>query len=138
MKLPSGILYQTLWITSIPRIGPVLDVTNVTGSEYLWGNCGIQLPNVTNIRIKGLNNLDWDFRGGATDKAYIPKMDEDSIIYCLNNVVEQTDPARNVYFSTEVLKPTYAENSSEMQEAISNAIAKGWNVFCGDTQLVAV
>ena len=136
MKLPSGILYQTLWITSITRIGPVLDVTNVTGSEYLWGNCGIQLPNVTDIRIKGLNNLDWDFRGGATDKAYIPKMDEDSIIYCLNNVVEQTDTTRNIYFSTEVIKPTYEENSSEMQEAISNAIAKGWNVFCGDTQLV--
>lgn len=136
MKLPSGILYQTLWITSITRIGPVLDVTNVTGSEYLWGNCGIQLPNVTDIRIKGLNNLDWDFRGGATDKAYIPKMDEDSIIYCLNNVVEQTDTTRNIYFSTEVIKPTYEENSAKLKAALSNASTKGWNVYCGDTALI--
>lgn len=136
MKLPSGILYQTLWISSITRIGPVLDVTNVTGSEYLWGNCGIQLPNVTDIRIKGLNNLDWDFRGGATDKAFIPKMDEDSIIYCLNNVVEQTDTTRNIYFSTEVIKPTYEENSAEVKTALFNASTKGWNVYCGDTVLI--
>lgn len=105
MKLPSGILYQTLWITSITRIGPVLDVTNVTGSEYLWGNCGIQLPNVTDIRIKNLDGgihvysdgpiepkiFDWDFRGKAIDKVYIPKMDIDSIRYCLENTRKQSD-----------------------------------------------
>lgn len=104
MKLPSGILYQTLWISSITRVGPVLDVSNVTGSEYLWGNCGIQLPNVTDIRIKNLNGgikyneegaaepnkiFDWDFRGKATDKVYIPKMDINSIKYCLENVKQQ-------------------------------------------------
>lgn len=77
-------------------------------------------PNLTNVRIKNLNNNDWNFSDGST-KTYIPNMDADSIDYLLNNVVDCSANPHTVTFSN-----TY--QSSVSQSAISNAQSKGWTV----------
>ena len=137
MKLPSGMLYQTMWMSSsLTRVAPVLDVSGVTGLEYLWGNCALNLPNVTDIRIYGINNIDWDFSAKGTDKAYIPMMDVDSIIYCLENATKLAAGVTHTVAFGDA-------NAEELRLVISSRLirevnAKGWRVFIGGEELIAL
>lgn len=135
MKLPSGMLYQTMWMSSsLTRVAPVLDVSGVTGLEYLWGNCALNLPNVTDVRIYGINNLDWDFSAKGTDKAYIPMMDVDSIIYCLENATRLADGVTH----TVTFGDTHASalRNTISTDLLAEVNGKGWRVFIGTEELV--
>lgn len=83
--------YSSLWMfcngcSNLSKIGPVLNLStiipttgdsgNITGS---FGNC----KKLTDVRIKGLSNGDWDFTKDPTE---IPNMDVESLTYLLNNV----------------------------------------------------
>jgi hypothetical protein len=85
--------YQLCMGMGVKKFGPVFDCIRCNGYEYLWGNCALSLPNATNVRVKNINNIDYDFRGGSNNhkNVNIPKMDLDSIKYVVENMKSQCE-----------------------------------------------
>lgn len=128
--------------TALTSIKPTLYfLATSSGSSTNAFNC----PNLTDVRIKGLNNSDYDF---TDSNYYIPRMDVASIEYLLNNVSDQqaTEQGLLKYWTdsgetevtTEVTEyPVLNDftitfndlHQSEIsQSCIDSAAAKGWHV----------
>lgn len=92
ITLASGTQYQIcMYLDKLTKIGPVFNALQVNGYEYLWGRCAIHLLNVTDVRFKNINNMDYDFSSTGTNKVYIPKMDLASMKYIVENARSQAE-----------------------------------------------
>lgn len=71
---------------SLRIIEPILNVTYLANPGNIYNVFG-NAKSITYLRLKGLNNFDWDFTAYNLN---LPNLDEDSVQYLLDNVVDQT------------------------------------------------
>lgn len=111
--------------SSLTTIMPVLDFEDVLSSNLelnggTFSDCNV----LSNIRIKNLNNCDWDFV--SNDKTSLPSIDATSINYMLNNVKDVTSNG-----GYNLILPTLHQSEVD-SNAIANATSKGWSVIFGE------
>lgn len=113
--------------SGLTRIGPVLDMKGVKSYPASFFN---DSQAVTDIRIKNLN-CTWSFAKDGW--AGIPKMDVPSIIYCLENLMQQEEGVtQTVTFGDMYASEVMSAISAEL---LSEVTSKGWKVYLGESLL---
>lgn len=97
-----GDKYQMIHLgDTIKKFGPVIDLQNVIKCTTSWGQGIVSIPKCTDVRIKGMYNLDYDLRGyikqggeyvvEGVGELTLPNIDVNSIKYMIENLKDQTE-----------------------------------------------
>lgn len=134
---------------NLTRIEPILNVKYFPNEKYVYWAFG-NSPNITHVRIKGINNFNWDFTN-STNFGLI-NLDADSIRYIFDNAEDLVNVKYDqnnidinnisddgVYFDHKNIRSSISENGliincpTEWRDKItadmvSQMNAKGWTV----------
>lgn len=67
----------------LTRIEPILNVKYLPHEGYIYWSFGSESPNITHLRLKGINNFNWDFTN--TTNLGLTNLDAESIKYIFDN-----------------------------------------------------
>lgn len=139
--------------SKLTRFEPIINVkywANPNMYKYMFKDAN----NIEYIKIKGLNNMDWDF---TSEDLYLPNLNQECVQYLFDNLEDQVSTPYNeanidttnsspnylgVYYDTINIRtsrsvaglnikcPIEWENKIT-NDMISAANAKGWNVYIG-------
>lgn len=113
--------------SGITKVGPVLDMKGVTITPTNMFNDCMQIKD---IRIK---NLNCDFNFAKNEWQGLPNMDVDSIMYCINNLMQQeTGVTKTIKFGDLYYSELLNTITSELLNEINN---KGWLLYIGDNEI---
>lgn len=136
----------------LTRIEPILNVKYFPNESYVYWAFGTETTAITHLRIKGINNFNWDFAN--TTNFGLPNLDAESIKYIFDNAEDLVSKRYNennidtnnvsskypgIYFDPINVRSSESYNGlsincpSEWKDKITNEMvtnmnAKGWTV----------
>lgn len=136
----------------LTRIEPILNVKYLPNESFIYWAFGSESSNVTHLRLKGINNFNWDFTN--TTNLGMINLDANSIKYIFDNAEDVknikynesnvdynnvSDSYPNLYFDAINFRSSLSQNGLEINcpsewqdkitdEMVRNINAKGWTV----------
>lgn len=129
LRVPYDCPYLFNGCTSLTRIEPVVDVTDLDlggpGQDHTFTG----LRNLTEIRLKGVHAGDTKYIDLVSESSLcMPNLDEASIKYLVDNLVQNTGE----YATLAVSEDEYAALGGAEGEYVERARDKGWNVVVAE------